>query len=97
VDPDIKNLLEENLKLSKENNELLIKIRSVQRWSQISRIFYWLIIIGVSFGAFYFIQPYIGNLLNVYTGGVSDIGTIKNIGNGLNLNNIQDMVKELNQ
>ena len=97
MDPDIKNLLEENLKLSKKNNELLIKIHNVQRWSQISRIFYWLIIIGVSFGAFYFIQPYIGNLLNVYTGGVSDIGTIKNIGNGLNLNNIQDMVKGLNQ
>jgi hypothetical protein len=73
VDPDIKNLLEENLRLSKENNELLLKVRRVQRWSQISRIFYWIIIIGISFGAFYFIQPYIGNLLNVYTKGVLNL------------------------
>ena len=73
MDPDIKNLLEENLRLSKENNELLLKVRRVQRWSQISRIFYWIIIIGISFGAFYFIQPYIGNLLNVYTKGVLNL------------------------
>jgi hypothetical protein len=97
VDQDIKNLLEENLRLSKENNELLLKVRSFQRWSQISRILYWFIIIGISFGAFYFIKPYIGSLLNIYTGGVSDLNTVNNISNGLNLDKLQDMVKNLNQ
>ncbi|MFA6385464.1 MAG: hypothetical protein WCW29_01830 [Candidatus Paceibacterota bacterium] len=68
MDPEVKNLLEENLKLSKENNELLLKIRSIQRWQQITRIFYWVAIIGVSFGALYYLKPYLGNVMNLYSG-----------------------------
>ena len=99
MDQEEKHLLEENLRLSKENNVLLLKIRSVQRWAQITRIFYWFLIIGVSIGAFYFIKPYLGNLLNVYTGGVSGINNIsditKNLKNGQI--DIQDLLKSLNE
>ena len=99
MDEETKKLLEENLALSKENNKLLLKIRSVQRWARITRIFYWFLIIGVSIGAFYFIKPYLGNLLNVYTGGVSGINNIsditKNLKNGQT--DIQDLLKSLNK
>ena len=99
MDQDVKHLLEENLRLSKENNELLLKIRSVQRWGQITRIFYWFIIIGVTIGAFYYIKPYLGNLLNVYSGGVSGINNISDITKNLNngQTNIQDLLKSLNE
>ncbi len=99
MDQEVKQLLEENLKLSKENNELLLKIRSVQRWSQITRVFYWFLIIGVSIGAFYFIKPYLGNLLNVYTGGVSGINNVNDIKNNLKngQSDVQDLLKQLNQ
>jgi uncharacterized protein involved in cysteine biosynthesis len=97
MDPLLKQLLEENLKLSKENNVLLLKIRNVQRWAQITKILYWFVIIGVAIGAFYFIQPYLGGVLNIYSGGVSDISSIKDIGNTLNSKNWQNLIKDVNQ
>ena len=96
MDPELKNLLEENLKLSKENNELLVKVRRVQKWSQYSRIFYWVLILGMAYGAFYFIQPYLENLLNLYTGGVG----VSNIDIKEGLKNTQgasDLIRELNK
>ena len=96
MDGELKNLLEENLKLSKENNELLIKVRRVQKWSQYSRIFYWILILGITYGAFYFIQPYLENLLSLYTGGVQVNST--SIKEGLsNTKAVSDLIKELNQ
>jgi hypothetical protein len=92
MDPEVKKLLEESIKLSKDNNILLHKIRSVQRWGQIARIFYWILIIGVTIGAFYFIKPFLGNLLNVYTGGVSGINNIGDI-----TKQGQDLFKSFNE
>jgi hypothetical protein len=79
MDPEVKQLLEENLRISKENNLLLIKVRNVQRWAQITRILYWVVIIGISFGALYYIKPYLGNLINVYSGGASGVENISDI------------------
>lgn len=50
------------------------------RISNILRIFYWVIIIGLSVGAYYFIQPYTTLLLNVASG---DISNIQNASNSL--------------
>lgn len=66
MDQDIKKLLEDNLTLNKENNELLLKLYKVQRFAQITRIIYWVVIVGVAVGAFYFIQPFFNTLLGVY-------------------------------
>lgn len=72
MDEEAKRLLQENLRLSKENNELLQKIRRVQRWSQISKIIYWVIIIGIAYGAFYYLKPYLEGIMNIYDGGFSN-------------------------
>jgi hypothetical protein len=66
MDQEAKQLLEENLKLSKENNELLLKLYKVQRWGQIIRVGYYVVLILIGIGAFYFIKPFLGNLLSVY-------------------------------
>lgn len=98
MDQESKQLLEETLRLSKENNVLLLKIRSVQRWAQFTRIFYWILIIGVSFGALYYIKPYLGNLVNIYTGGVSGVDNISDISSKLkDQQQIQDLIKSLNE
>ncbi len=97
MDPEVKHLLEENLRLSKENNELLLKVRSVQRWAQITRVFYWIAIIGASFGALYYLKPYLGNLMNVYTGGVSGVQNFDEISNSLkDQQQIRDLLNDLN-
>lgn len=98
MDPEVKQLLEENLKISKENNELLLKVRSVQKWAQITRILYWVAIIGASFGALYYLKPYLGNLTNIYTGGVSGINNFGDISDSLkDQQQIQDLLKSLNE
>lgn len=48
--------------------ELVRKMRRVQKNSQIFRIFYWSIIILATFGAFYYVEPYLSQLLETYTG-----------------------------
>ena len=99
MNPEDRQLLEENLKLSKENNVLLVKLHKIQKWAQITRIFYWLIIIGASVGAFYFLKPYLGNLMNLYTGGVSGISNISDITNSLKTSqtDMEDLLKSLNE
>ena len=97
MDEEIKGLLKENLSLSKENNQLLKKVRNFQRWSQITRFLYWFVIIGIAVGAFYFIQPYLGGVLNLYTGGVSDINSVKDINKTLSVENWRDLIKDVNQ
>ena len=67
MDEEYKKLLEENLRVSRENNSLLLKVRSVQRWASVTRILYWVVLIGISFGAFYFLQPYIENIMKIYS------------------------------
>ncbi|HLP86588.1 MAG TPA: hypothetical protein VK153_01800 [Candidatus Paceibacterota bacterium] len=99
MDPDLKNLLEENLKLNQENNGLLKKIYSIERWRQITRALYWVVIIGVSFGAFYYIKPFLGNLLNVYSGGsMSGIENLNQITKNLSeKEQIQNLLKTINE
>jgi hypothetical protein len=54
-----RELMEKVLRLSQENNVMLRRMQSRARWGMIFRTFYWIIIIGLALGAFYFIQPYV--------------------------------------
>lgn len=67
MDPESKKLLENTFILAQENNKMLRKIRSVQKWS----IFWsWLkiiVIIGITLGSFYFLQPYINKIVDLYS------------------------------
>jgi len=64
MDPEIKKLLEDNLAVSRENNNILRKLHLAQKWSTFYRIFYWTIIILSTVGAFIFLKPYISTLTN---------------------------------
>ena len=97
MDPEIKTLLQENLEITKQNNILLEKIAKYQRWAQIQKAIYWVLILMVTFGSFYFLQPYLGSVLNLYTGGVSNINTLQDISKSLDANKLKDIVKDLNQ
>ncbi len=62
MDANEKSALFRLLELTEENNKLLRKLYRgtlVHRWVTIS---YWVIIIGLSLGAFYFVQPYLDTL-----------------------------------
>lgn len=59
MSPEEKELLEKTFDLAKENNKILTKLNHSRVAGIIWRTFYWVVIIALSFGAFYFIQPYV--------------------------------------
>lgn len=79
MSPEEKSLLERTYKMAEENNEILRSIRRTNRWGIAFRVFYWVVILGLSFGAYYFIQPYLQTVLGLYeqipgnVGGVQDM------------------------
>jgi hypothetical protein len=66
MDPESKKLLEDTLELEQENNKILRSMKRSLFWSRIMTGLYWLIIIGISVGAFYFLQPYFNRISSLY-------------------------------
>ena len=50
-----------------------------QRYATIMRVIYWILIIGSAYGAYYFIQPYVDQMVNVYSGAKGDLSNVSNI------------------
>ena len=91
MEPHEKELLEETAKLSEENNKMLRSMLRATRWGQVLSVTKWIIIIGLTVGAYYYIQPYLDLMLKMY----KQIGD----GAGISLPNccmckIQDVLKK---
>jgi polyferredoxin len=68
-DKEFKNMerqLRETRALTERNNEILQKVHRSMVWSRVLWIFYWVIIVGVAVGAFYFLEPYWDTLVETY-------------------------------
>ncbi|PSO46546.1 MAG: hypothetical protein BRC24_01385 [Parcubacteria group bacterium SW_4_46_8] len=63
---EMEEMVRENRQLAEENNELLHKIYRSVIWRRIISIMYWVLIIGIAVGAFYFLQPIIAPFVDVY-------------------------------
>ncbi|MDP3661368.1 MAG: hypothetical protein Q8R17_00720 [bacterium] len=77
MSPEEKALIVKTAELAKENNTILRKMRRASRIGTSLHIFYWLVVIGLSFGAYYFIEPYIGELERVYSGLKGDVDNVR--------------------
>lgn len=76
MDPEIKELLREDLRLAQENNEALKSLLWYQRISRWIAIIKWAVIIGSAIGALYYLEPMISNTWSLYQellGTVNDI------------------------
>lgn len=67
MDPKDKELLERTLKISEENNKILKSMRRASRLGTAFRIFYWLVIIGIGLGSYYFVEPYLKQVMDIYS------------------------------
>ncbi|OGI86613.1 hypothetical protein A3A05_03470 [Candidatus Nomurabacteria bacterium RIFCSPLOWO2_01_FULL_41_12] len=67
MDPETRKLLERTSELAEENNKILRSMRRSQRISSIIRFVYWAFIIGSAVGAYYFIQPYLTQVIDIYS------------------------------
>ncbi len=57
MDLQEKELIEETLEVSKENNKMLKKIWRDVKYKRFITFAYWMVVIGLAFGAYYYIQP----------------------------------------
>ena len=88
MDPESKQLLQNTLALTEENNALLHKIRGVQRRGAIWQALKWIVIFGIAFGSFYFIEPYLNKIMDLYN-------SVSGIEQKINNNPVQDFLKKL--
>lgn len=80
---ELKELLEANLRLSKENNRMLKKMRRAQKRATIFRVLYWIVIIAIALGAIYFLQPYFERVKMLYEQILPGLKNIGEIGGSL--------------
>lgn len=66
MDPESKRLIEETLRLTKENNKMLHKVRNVQKWDTFWRSLKMILVVAVALGALYFIEPYVNKMIELY-------------------------------
>ena len=88
MDPESKQLLENTLALTEENNKLLHKIRGVQKRAVVWQVLRWIIILGIAFGSFYFLEPYLNKVMNLYS-------SISGVEQKINNSPLQDLLKKL--
>jgi len=70
MNPEEKQMLAETLRLTQENNQLLHKIRRSAFIANLMTLVYWVLIFGVPIVLYYyFLQPYVSEVLSTYQGG----------------------------
>lgn len=77
--PEERSLLERTYKIVEENNLILRGIRRSNRINAAIKIFYWLVIISITFGMFFYLQPYLESMLNMVGQAQQSINSISNI------------------
>ena len=77
MDPEIKRRLDSISDTLRENNQILHKMYRKAKMATVLRLFYWLAIIGFSFGAYYLVEPYVNQVMSVYSGFQTDLGAIQ--------------------
>ena len=81
--PEEKELLEKSVKLAEDNNKILHSMRRSMRLSRIMTFLYWIAIVGSAVGAYYFIQPYVEQLTDVYGGAKNNFNGLSEVFQGL--------------
>ena len=85
MDPDVKKLLQENLKLSRENHEILKRLQRHERVRRFTKIIYWVIIIVIILGGyFYIVEPLVNQLNQAYSSFNATIGGVQNATSSIN-------------
>ena len=59
-------LLDRIGELTEQNNKLLHKLVRAQRWATFWSALWWLVVLGSSVVAYYYLQPYLDQILKLY-------------------------------
>jgi hypothetical protein len=75
MNPEERETLRRVALLAEENNVLIKKMRRNAHISVAFRAAYWIIFLGVSFGAYYFIQPYVERIMPILNTAITEINS----------------------
>lgn len=93
VDVPQDSRMQKLLQLTEENNKLLRKMHRAQQWASVFRAIYWIVIIGLIAGSFYFIQPFLSQTLSVYQGLVGTSEALEGVGGQIpGLGNLSELL-----
>ena len=96
MDPELKELLRRNLAISEETNNLLKKMHSAQKWGRFFRLFYWLVIISLSLGAYYYLQGPLEQLLGTYKSLLDGVENVQKSASSLpDVNAVNSLLQKL--
>jgi len=76
---EIKEQLTETQKLAQENNKILQHIQRSARANLVFRVVYWALIIGSMLGIYYYLQPFLGNIVETFNVLISVPEKIQNL------------------
>ena len=94
-DEELKVLLRENIEVSKESLKILKKINRSRIWGNVFSVLKWTLIIGLSFGAYYYIEPFFSQYVDTLRGFTSGVENIGKISNNVNSAVSPDLLKKL--
>jgi len=100
IDEELRRLLNENLEVSKETLKITKKMNRARVWGSVFSFLKWVVIIGVSVGSFYYIEPMLQKTLETLTGAMDEINQVKKVGEsigGANNKAVQDLLKKVQQ
>lgn len=63
---DDHKLLERLVELAEDNNRILHQMRRTNRWSHFFTFIKWLVIIALSLGSYYYLEPYLNGIMDFY-------------------------------
>ncbi|MDB5204909.1 MAG: hypothetical protein JWP09_937 [Candidatus Taylorbacteria bacterium] len=92
-DNELRKMVEETMELSKDNNRILHSIQRRERMTQVFRVVYWLILLGAGAGLYYYIQPYIDELVKAYGNIVDTQHKVADISGKFSLDSIKNYFK----
>jgi len=83
MSPEDRELLQKSVSLAEDNNKILHSMKRSMRYASIVRAIYWIFIIGSALGAYYFIQPYVDEVMSFYNGARENISNFNNTIKGI--------------
>ena len=87
MDQESKQLLQNTLALAEENNKMLHKIRGVQKRGTLWQVLKLIVIIGIALGSFYYLEPYLNKIMDLYN-------SVSGMQQQINNSPIQDLLKK---
>ena len=83
MDDEDRKLLREVLEISRENRKKINRLYRSFWWSKVGRLFYWLVIIGITLGSFYYLQPYVDKLREAFSAVESQLDSVQQVRNAV--------------